>query len=246
MKHGIGEISQLIFVSSALTRILFCLAMTGCGSSTGGSAIHTVVDGIIVDENGAPVSDAGVFIYETYESSISDETGSFSIESYKYLGEVSLFFQTAAFTNTVDLGTVPDGALSVHATLLLERATNSAALLSVSFDGEVIPPPGAEPTVTPAPGSTPVPRATPTVQTGNFDADGNTSAFGIPSGLSGNISRGRNIWGAQCLSCHTVEKTNRTYGQIKSSLRNQPSMTFLSLSNQQIADLTAYLNRGRR
>lgn len=102
------------------------------------------------------------------------------------------------------------------------------------------------PAKTPTPAATPVgkPNPTPTVPSsgGSFDQNGNTVKFGIPSGLTGNISRGRGIWTADCGGCHGSEKLGRTYSQIKSAL-NLGAMSGVKVTNQEVADLIAYLNR---
>jgi len=111
------------------------------------------------------------------------------------------------------------------------------------------PTPGASPTATPAPVATATP--TPAPQTGNFDAQGNVTAagrvaFGIPSGVTANVSRGKTVAQSFCTGCHS-EKTNRTYSYLDQSIRSSPMLYDDSqLSRpQQLADLTAYLNRFR-
>jgi hypothetical protein len=117
--------------------------------------------------------------------------------------------------------------------------------------GKVVSPtprPSTNPTLTPTPrpttGGTTSPTAKPTpvpTTTGNFDANGNTTKFGIPSGMSGNITAGSSVQASNCNGCHT-EKQGRSFGQLKASLSIGP-MSFIKLSDSQIANLTAYLNR---
>ena len=106
--------------------------------------------------------------------------------------------------------------------------------------GNPTPKPTAKPTGNPTPKPT-----TPPAGGGNFDANGNTTKFGIPAGMSGNINSGAPIWSGSCSGCHGSEKTNRTFGQIKSSL-SIPAMAGVRLSDPQVANLVAYLNRGNR
>jgi hypothetical protein len=214
--------------------------VVGCGSGSG-SGDPTFVEGTVVDTKQQAVSDLGVFIYETYENSLTDEQGSFSISSYKHLSTLSLFFQQGDTNlNKVDIGHIPADALSVKVGLSYDRSKNIVAVSSVEF-GTAPPPDG-----TPAPtDGTPAPGDTPT-HSSPFDENGNTSGFGIPSGLSGNISAGQRTWGAKCAGCHAREKSGRSYGAIKSSFKTVPIMRGVSCSNQEIANLTAFLNRGRR
>lgn len=95
------------------------------------------------------------------------------------------------------------------------------------------------------PNPTPRPAPTTPASGGNFDAQGNTTKFGIPAGLVGNINAGSPIWSNTCSGCHGSEKTNRSFGQLKASL-NIGAMSFIRLSDAQLANLTAYLNRSQR
>lgn len=114
------------------------------------------------------------------------------------------------------------------------------------------PVPAATATTAPPPASTtvPVPTATPhmvpptatqAAAQGSFDSQGNTTLFGIPAGLKGNISRGASLWSANCAGCHD-SKDNRTFGDVVNSY-GISAMSGLNLSNAQTADLVAYLNR---
>jgi len=209
----------------------------------------------VVDRSGNPLADVEVYIFETYESSITDQDGTFSLESYKQLPAAGIFFKREGFTNTVQIGAIPDDTLAVVAGFMIDTESDQAELIGVEFqsisDGPVVPPtpnPGTtpQPGNTPAPGGTPTPNPTATPKPSNFDANGNTTAFGIPKGMTGNINKGSAVWGGQCASCHGVEKKNRSYGQIKNSFNVVPTMRDLPTTTQQMADVTAYLNRGRK
>ena len=241
--------------------------LTACGSGGGNTSATTVFEGNVVDSKGAPVSNIQAYIFETYENSSTDDQGSFAIESSSRFNSVRFFFQTSAYTNTVVIDGIPDDAVTIRATFGFDKATNTVAVTHVEFDNSPASPmpaptsspgetTGATPTVTPSPtasgkpgqSGTPTPHSSPTpkpTQKGNFDSNGNTTAFGIPSGTTGNVKSGSSTWGAKCASCHAAEKTGRLYGQIKGSFKVVPSMMSLSVSNQEIANLTAYLNRGR-
>ena len=101
----------------------------------------------------------------------------------------------------------------------------------------------SSPTNTPvAVSPTNTPTAAPTsASNGSFDANGNTTKFGIPAGLVGTKNRGASVWNNSCSGCHG-NKDNRSYSQIINSY-SIPSMLGLNLSNAQTADVVAYLNR---
>ncbi len=93
----------------------------------------------------------------------------------------------------------------------------------------------------------PKPTATPTGTIYNFDNFGNTTskgnlAFGIPSGIIGNITRGKSLSNSYC-TCH-AERTNYAFPTIRSKIA-LPPMEFDStqITDSMLADLTAYLNR---
>ena len=80
---------------------------------------------------------------------------------------------------------------------------------------------------------------------GEFDADGNTTGFGIPEGLVGNVFAGEDIWIANCAFCHPTSDDHvdaGPFGEIVEELAEVPEMSGLNLLDQEIADLTAYLN----
>ena len=101
--------------------------------------------------------------------------------------------------------------------------------------------PGDSPTSVPTPTSTPIPTPTSTPSS-NFDSNGNTTKFGIPPGLVGNISRGTSVWDTNCKRCHGSDKVNRSYSRIKSALL-LPVMASVKVSDPEVADAVAYLNR---
>lgn len=97
---------------------------------------------------------------------------------------------------------------------------------------------GPSPTPTSGPGATPTPA-------GCFQGNV-TTCFGIPSGVSGDSSRGLSIWiGMSCQSCHSTSVVaNRTFNQVQAAFSTQPQMLLLpQLTTQQAADVTALLNK---
>ena len=82
---------------------------------------------------------------------------------------------------------------------------------------------------------------------GPFDANGNTTAYGIPSGTVGNIASGTTVWSNKCASCHPAPfgaVGAFTYPALSSKLSSSSLMSGISLTVKDKADLTAYLNRG--
>jgi hypothetical protein len=104
---------------------------------------------------------------------------------------------------------------------------------------------GDDGTARPTPTRPPTPR--PTSPSGNFDSNGNVTSvgkqlFGIPSSLSGNISRGNSVFQANCAGCHE-QRVNRTYSSYRAAISRSPMN--ISLTDTDLAHLTAYLNRFR-
>lgn len=99
---------------------------------------------------------------------------------------------------------------------------------------------GQEIPVTRTPG---IAKPTP-VSNSPFDAQGTTSAFGIPTGLFGNISVGRRLYQQQCTSCHGEYGGGWRFGRLKTRIGQAPM--FLSIPDRDLANITAYLNIGAR
>jgi len=99
-----------------------------------------------------------------------------------------------------------------------------------------------------SPTSTPTPTPTPGGGCVNFDAFGNVTAAGItafqiPSNLAANINTGTTVWQANCTGCHSAN-LNRTFVAVKQAFQAEPQMSFaLSISDADLAQIIAYLNR---
>ena len=114
--------------------------------------------------------------------------------------------------------------------------------------GGVIPQPTVPPGNSKPPvGPTPTPTSPPSA-TGNFLPNGDVTAkgkqlFQIPSSLNANINAGKSIaLSNSCAGCH-AEKNNRNFTTLSLAVPGSPM--FIQLSQQEFADLTAYLNRFR-
>lgn len=77
-----------------------------------------------------------------------------------------------------------------------------------------------------------------------FDSKGSTAAFGIPTGMTGTVSAGQEVFNANCTVCHGSGSglPALNYTQFKARLATPP-MNSLSLTEQQIVDVVAWLNR---
>ena len=97
-------------------------------------------------------------------------------------------------------------------------------------------------------GTSPTPTPTPSqIGGGNFDGSGNTTpkgntAFGIPSGITGNITSGKTTFSTYC-SCHG-SLSAKTFPYLRTRIAQDP-MNFDStqIPDSVLADVTAYLNR---
>lgn len=81
-----------------------------------------------------------------------------------------------------------------------------------------------------------------TVTVSYFDANGTTGSFGIPEGIRGSINAGERISSILCVSCEMPALPPMSYSQVKAMMKREP-MKNLKLNEQQLADLTAWLNR---
>lgn len=109
--------------------------------------------------------------------------------------------------------------------------------------------PGTKPTYTPTPKPTNTPTATPTPSDGGcFTANGDTQCFGIPNNLTGNVTSGSKVWTAfSCSGCHSeASKRGSTYGRVQAAFSNSSMAALPKPSQQEIAHITAYLNRYNR
>lgn len=231
---------------------LLLLLVAGCGSSGSGTASlgsstpAMTYEGRVVDGSGSPVADAAVTLYETAEGSVTGDNGRFLIESGRAADSATFFFELTGFSNLVEVAAIPPTSDLVSIEFTYDRSAGSVQVKQIAFATrpDNYSPPSDDPIEedTPVPN---VPGVNPTPKPALFDADGNTTAFGIPAGLTGNISRGKSVWNGACRSCHGAEKTNRSYGTIKNSFK-LPVMASVHISKQQTADVTAYLNRGKK
>jgi hypothetical protein len=172
-----------------------------------------------------------------------------ALELYRSSGKgsfraIAMFAKTKSGAKFIDKD-LSLGTFRYRARLIVNRARSKWSRISSASTRSPVTPPKSTPIPTPTHSGT-NPTPTPTVRPGNFDNAGNVtaqgkSAFGIPSNLSANRNTGQSKWFASCRQCHSVEKTNRNFGTIKSALPISPM--FINLPDSDVANLTAFLNR---
>ena len=89
--------------------------------------------------------------------------------------------------------------------------------------------------------SGPGPNPTPTPRPTCFNSSGETGCFGIPAGVAGNKNRGASLFSSKCGMCHGSMPA-KSYSQLNSAM-SISDMRGISLNQQGLADITAYLNR---
>ncbi len=82
----------------------------------------------------------------------------------------------------------------------------------------------------------------------NFDSAGNTTQFGIPAGITGNVARGQAVNAAQCRQCHPANDhgINWSYDRVQAAITGTTGLPMrIQLATQDLSDLTAWLNRAQ-
>jgi hypothetical protein len=192
---------------------------------------------------------------------IADAAPSSQIVSSAQVVSTSISYKISGKTKTKTiycLGKVPGTVRSISEGLLFTPiATTIAKLKAKKITGIklqtqiAIKKSGAKACAQLVPGSSPTPSngatPTPTLSPSNFTGTGDVTASGkavfkIPSNLTANISKGRALSASYC-SCHT-DKLGKTFPVLRTSIAVAP-MYFDStqITDQMLADITAYLNR---
>jgi hypothetical protein len=235
---------------SGIRNLALLVLVASCGVEPTGWEGTIRVDGQVSNPQGVALSNIVVTEIAHGQQVASSSEGKFTLFTDSVLGSVQLGVR--------DGGSRPEN--QVQFSVPTDRGTATIALkLSASADPEVsltdfteeegqsTPEPDETPQVSPTvePGQpTPRPGPTKVPSSGPFSSNGDTTSFGIPAGLKGNIGRGAAENRSRCLKCHGERGGGYRYGQLKKSVEG-PLMR-LKLSQQTLADLTAYLNRGSR
>lgn len=238
------------FVSGLFAALILALFISGCGVGQESPRRTAAVEGKLV------LTKDGVLInVPPHSYFVRDKVGEIVVEIDT---EGSFFFAVVPHGGS-DLQFI-DGDKRLAIPLPpLENDETVRLGLRYEIDGSVLTSEaigvdsGSEVTPTPASsgGGTGVPatrtpgiaRPTP-AGSSPFDSQGNTSGFGIPGGLSGNISVGRRLYQQQCTSCHGEVGGGWRFGRLKTRIGQSPM--FLSIPDRDLANITAYLNRGAR
>lgn len=234
---------------------IWSLVALGCKGGHTLNGIHLTGTITTLGTNAATLPNILITITETGEADQTDAAGYFEIRSSTFASEIELHVTGNGIDQSVTIEGISDTAEDVDVILgvdpLTRQVTVVAAYQTPELDGTPTPLPTdgsgePSPTGTPPPNTTPSATRTPApspTRSGPFDSNGNTSSFGIPSGMKGNVRKGGAVWNRKCSSCHSSLKRGRSYGQIRASLKSVPQMRSLSLSAQETADVTAYLNK---
>jgi hypothetical protein len=136
--------------------------------------------------------------------------------------------------------------------LVEQRIISDNALEPTPIDNSITPIAG-NPSFNPLPTNVPEPTsnngpATPLPSptglpgpTSPFDSSGNTTSFGIPAGLRGNISTGKQLYAQKCSSCHGELGQGWSFNRIKTTIAAAPM--FIKIPDREVAHITAFLNR---
>lgn len=126
---------------------------------------------------------------------------------------------------------------SVSAMSSLSLTDQEIANITMYLNRDSIPPATDPPVSDPPPSTDPPPATDP-----GGTATDTTTGYGIPTGLTGSITAGETIWSGTCNACHS-SMSPKTYQQVEGALAGVGAMQGLNLTEQQVADITAYLNR---
>ncbi|MCB0309930.1 MAG: cytochrome c [Bdellovibrionales bacterium] len=94
----------------------------------------------------------------------------------------------------------------------------------------------------------PTPRPTTTPSTLCYNSDGSVTSAGkikfkIPLSMDASLDRGNSFYSNNCTGCH-VERRGYSYTAVISAIRADPmNFTTSQVSNQDVADIIAFLNR---
>lgn len=212
------------------------LALSSCGTSSLPERSSLAVFGTLTDENFQPLMAMIIDAKSGSETeTVEDGTFNFLVDASKNTLQLIVILvnnQQASLT----ISDVPSGQ-DFRTTLRFNRSTN---MITTDDPNEPQGPDG-----TPAlPNEDPeLIEKDPPTPVSNFDDQGNTTSFGIPAGLVGNIGEGRQQWRNRCQECHPVTQNGRGYSfrRIKRAIESPPMN--LSLPERVLADITAYLNR---
>jgi hypothetical protein len=236
---------------------VYCLScliflLNACGTQEAPTRRSVVITGDIEKDTGGGL--AGVTVSEliTSNSAKSVSNGSFSFTTVPIPGmNGQLLVEYQGALQSFDLPGVPNEAeVEVNITYLTKSNLFQLSSYQVTDLTETneLPDPSPSPSPpfpqpTQTHGSKPTPSVTPT-QTGPFDDKGNTTAFGIPKGITGNIGRGKTKNGKNCSICHGELGKGLNFSALKKRIAEAPM--FLKIPDQDLADILAYLNRSQR
>lgn len=245
-----GSASWHRVATPILVFALLAAILSGCGvesmpvreADQNGDA-EQVYNGQILSSEGSPQSGIRITCLQTGDSALSDQDGIFELLTSALSGQVDFLLERSDLNLIVSTESFPedDGQISIRIEL---NASLSQGQLTISVesvdDGTQNPDNPTDP-------AQPDDESDPNQSAGPFDVNGNTTSFGIPSGLRGNIDRGKRVWDRNCSGCHgsRVREPGDSYADVRRK-QGLPQHVDNSLSRQDMADLTAMLNKNSR
>ena len=210
------------------------------GSQDGGTedAGAIQISGTLKGSDGAALSGIIVTCMESGASAQSATDGGFELASAAIGSSASISFliEGAGIEVTSNGVNVSQDASSVQVNIVLSADKNSANAELLTESAPLPTPPPGDPSVTPAPTAAPS-----TPSSGPFDADGNTTKFGIPNGFTGNVHRGKKKYIDECSACHSgLVGTDQDFSQLKRTIAGDPMN--ISMHDANLSDIVAYLH----
>jgi|GEM_PF-3921682 len=186
------------------------------------------VTGFVVNEDGSVIRGARITESKSKKYSVSDARGQYVLRvKAKAIGRLKVSFK---FLKIEDQLRIP---VTGRRWIVVSESNSSVKVASRA------PHAGGAP-------STP----TPSPKANNFDDNGNVTerghaTFGIPANLSANILDGSAVFRKYtCTGCHIEGGAGFDFPRLTSVFRIAPMNSF-GVTQAEIADLVAYLNRGR-
>lgn len=143
--------------------IIACLMFVGCGggtTGTGGSSSDQF-NGKILSVSGDPIVDAVVTVLETGDSTRSDSSGQFSLETEVIADTATLLVTTLQTEVSVTVDELTTEAVVVEVSLEVDEVQNTATVKDKKVRPKKKPKPSAQPTLEPTAGPSAMPTAEP-------------------------------------------------------------------------------------
>ena len=227
---------------------MLLLILVACGTEGSGNINLRRLFGVVVSTEGTPLTNYKVMELSTGEVSITDTNGIFVLTEALVTSQIDFLIISEEFQVGVSIEDPPSDIDTSAIEIEVDEAEQIATVtkigdISLIEDEDT----GSSDDFSEGEGNeedSEEESEEDTERIGPFDSNGNTNSFGIPSGLTGNISQGRRVWNRDCASHHSERGTGYSFRRLKQAVEG-PLMR-LSVPNRDLANLTAYLNRRSR